>query len=253
MKTFLSIFVFFSYFCANAQNSQDTLSIYFDFNSSSLTSEAKETLDTFNSSEHGPILSVVAHCDTSGTKNYNLKLAQQRLDVVLAEVDSTAKSTIAQGEKISSKAKNYDAAYFRRVDIISTGSMSEDATLTEVFDEFFNDSDLKRVNIDMTILFYEGESRMTPESVPEVEELYKLMKLNPTINVHIHGHVCCGNNYILSKNRAYAVYMYLLSRKISGKRMKYTGHSNSIPKAWPEDTPEAKNANRRVGLEFNKQ
>jgi len=254
MKTLLSIFVFFSYFCANAQNSQDTLSIYFEFNSFVLSGAEKENLMTFNSNEHGSILSVIAHCDTSGTKEYNLNLAQQRLRTVLKEVDSTAKSTIAQGEKISSQAKNYDAAFYRRVDIIYNIEVlsTEQATLTESFEAFINDPEVKNTTIDLKILFYPGESVMLPESLPEVQELYTLMKRNPSVSVHIHGHVCCGHNYVLSKNRAYSVYMYMLARKISGKRMRYTGHSNSIPKVWPEDTAEAKDANRRVSLEFSK-
>ncbi|NRA11458.1 MAG: hypothetical protein HRT57_05850 [Crocinitomicaceae bacterium] len=204
-----------------------------------------------NSSKHVIIISVVAHCDTSGSQSYNLRLAQKRLDAVLLKIDSTAKTTIAQGEKISSKAKNYDAQLHRRVDIIYSDKSKEPPNLTEGVAEFMQNSNSK-FNIDLEILFYPGESRMLPKCFPEVKELLRVMKKHPTLEVHIHGHVCCGQNYILSKNRAYVIYMYLMENRIMGRRMKYTGHSNSQPRTWPEVTAKDKDSNRRVSLEFSK-
>ena len=90
MKTLLSIIVFFSFCSVNAQNSQDTLSVYFDFNKSTLSGASNEDLMEFNTSEHMTVIRVVAHCDTSGSQAYNLKLAQKRLDAVLLKIDSTA-------------------------------------------------------------------------------------------------------------------------------------------------------------------
>lgn len=254
MKTLLSIFVFFSFCSVNAQNSQDTLSIYFDFNSHVLTSLATERLSVFNKSEHGFVKFVIAHCDTSGTNKYNLNLAQQRINTVLNIIDSTSQSTIAEGENVSSKSVNYDAALFRRVDVIytSTSSVSKPPSLKESFETFISDEELKKITIDLTILFYPGEAILLPESTSEVLQLYRILKYNPNIDIHIHGHVCCGENYILSKNRANEVYNYCLSKGISRTRMKYTGHSNSQPKVWPEVTAEDKDANRRVSVEFAK-
>ncbi|MDC1385495.1 OmpA family protein [Crocinitomicaceae bacterium] len=251
MKTLLSLFVFFSFCSVNAQNSQDTLSIYFDFNKSTISSASSEDLMEFNASEHMTIISVVAHCDTSGSQAYNLKLAQKRLDAVLLKIDSTATTTIAQGEKISSKAKNYDAQFYRRVDIIYSDKSKEPLSLTESVVEFIESKDVK-LNIDLKILFYPGEARLLPECFSEVQEFLSIMKKNPNLEVHIHGHVCCGPNYILSKNRAHGIYMYLLENRINAKRMKYTGHSNTQPRKWPENTVENRDANRRVSLEFTK-
>lgn len=257
MKTLISVYVFFSFCSVNAQNSRDTLSIYFDFNSHALNTKAIGKLTLFNSSDHGSINVVIAHCDTSGSKKYNLNLAQQRIDAVLELIDSTAQSTIAEGENVSSKVINYDAALFRRVDIIydASSSLSESKsplTLKESFEAFIGTEEKKRVTIDLSILFYPGEAVLLPESASEVLELYRILKHNPTIDVHIHGHVCCGENYILSKNRANEVYNYCLSKGISRTRMKYTGHSNSQPKVWPEVTAEDKDSNRRVSVEFTK-
>ncbi len=251
MKTLLSIFVFFSFCSVNAQNSQDTLSVYFDFNKSTLSGASNEDLMEFNTSEHATIISIVAHCDTSGSQAYNLKLAQKRLDAVLLKIDSTANTTIAQGEKISSKAKNYDAQFYRRVDIIYSDKSKEPPSLTESIAEFVESTETK-LNIDLKILFYPGEARLLPECFSEVQEFLAIMKKNPSLDVHIHGHVCCGPNYILSKNRANAIYMYMLENRISSKRMKYTGHSNTQPRKWPENTVENRDANRRVSLVFSK-
>ena len=258
MKTLFSIFVFFSFCSVNAQNSQDTLSIYFEFNSHALTSEANESIKHFNSSEHGSVILVVAHCDTVGTPSYNIKLANRRLKAVLGYVDSTAKISIAEGEKNSSQSKHYDAGLFRRVDIIYTSSaepivaLSNSLNLRASFNAFIEDPEAKKVTIDLKLLFYQGESILLPESGEEVLELYRLLKHNPTIEIHLHGHVCCGGNYVLSKNRANAVFNYCLSKGISSSRMKYTGHSNSQPKVWPELTLDDRDANRRVSVEFTK-
>lgn len=251
MKTLLSLFVFFSFCSVNAQNSQDTLSVYFDFNKSILSDASNKELIEFNASQHMTIISVVAHCDTSGSQPYNLKLAQKRLDAVLLKIDSTANSTIAQGEKISSKAKNYDAQFYRRVDIIYSDKPEKKPSLTESVAEFVESSNTK-LNIDLKILFYPGEARLLPECFSEVQEFLAIMKQNPLLDVHIHGHVCCGPNYILSKNRAHAIYMYMLENRINAKRMKYTGHSNTQPRKWPENTIENRDENRRVSLVFSK-
>lgn len=251
MKTLISLFVFFSFCSVNAQNSQDTLSVYFDFNKSTLSGTTIEDLMELNISEHMRIISVVAHCDTSGSQAYNLMLAQKRLDAVLLKIDSTANSTIAQGEKVSSKAKDYDAQFYRRVDIIYWLKTKEQQSLTESIAEFVKSPDIS-LNFDLKILFYPGEARLLPKCFSEVQELLAIMKQNRLLDVHIHGHVCCGPNYILSKNRAHAIYMYLLENRINAKRMKYTGHSNTQPRKWPENTIENRDANRRVSLEFSK-
>lgn len=253
MKTLLSIFVFFSFFCTSAQISQDTLSIYFDLDISSLDSSAIKQIREFNSSNHGEIVLIEAHCDTSGTTVYNMMLAFDRMTNVVNAIDSTAESNIAHGESISAEALEYDPALYRRVDIIynSKKDLSK-LPWDEQLKAFVSDSTIKHTFIDINILFFPGEAIMKKPSYADVEKLYKYMRNNPEITVHIHGHVCCGHNYVLSKNRAHAVYMYLLERRISYKRMKYTGHSNTVPKVWPEDSAEAKDANRRVSLEFSK-
>lgn len=126
-------------------------------------------------------------------------------------------------------------------------SFSTDAVTTFLADE--NATELK---LDMTILFFNASDKVLPESEPELKELQKVMKKNPELKAVIHGHVCCQPNQEISEARARAVCMYLIKNKISNERLSYEGHSNTQPKAWPEETEEDQKLNRRVSVVFKK-
>ena len=75
------------------------------------------------------------------------------------------------------------------------------------------------------------------------------LKENQNISIRIQGHTDNqGNaaaNQILSKNRAKAVYQFLMDHGISGTRLKYKGYGQSKPIAT-NDTEEGRALNRRT-------
>lgn len=240
-------------------NAQDTLSIYFDFNSSSISSEGINKLKTFSKSKYDQVTSISAYCDTVGTSNYNQKLAKRRLNSVLYLVQTKAKSTSLNGESAAAKMENYDAAEARRVDIIYTtlpditspAYTEGQVILKKEFNDFVASSE-KTKTMDLKLLFIPGYPVLIKTSVPEIQELYELMNDNPGVDAYIHGHVCCADDYKLSYDRGVMVHDYLTTRGISKDRLKYMGHSNKDPKVNPEVTEADRLANRRVTVVFTK-
>ena len=86
-------------------------------------------------------------------------------------------------------------------------------------------------------------------SKTELNKLTDLLVANPDIKIEISGHTDNqGNaaaNQILSKNRAKAVYQFLMDHGISGTRLKYKGYGQSKPIAT-NDTEEGRALNRRT-------
>ena len=72
------------------------------------------------------------------------------------------------------------------------------------------------------------------------------LQKNPSISVHIRGHVCCRAGKRISRQRARNVYRYLRRSGISKDRLSHAGYSNTIPLADPERTQEDERRNRRV-------
>jgi outer membrane protein OmpA-like peptidoglycan-associated protein len=102
----------------------------------------------------------------------------------------------------------------------------------------------------LNIKFIEGKSKIQSESYAEIERLFKYLKENPNLTLVIRGHVCCGNNDRISKNRARAVYKELSRRGIAKNRMQYVGMSNRDPLVYPEKSNADRQKNRRVDVKL---
>lgn len=99
------------------------------------------------------------------------------------------------------------------------------------------------------IFFESGKSVLKEESYPELLRLIKLLELNASISIEIHGHTDDvgkdDDNLLLSQARAEAVVEYLKEKKINSSRLLAKGFGESKPIA--ENTSEVgKQLNRRV-------
>lgn len=103
----------------------------------------------------------------------------------------------------------------------------------------------------LPIMFEGGKWTILDKSLKYVEALKETLVQNPELHVHIRGHVCCGNNKRISRNRARSVYKYLLSEGISRKRISFKGYGNTIPLAFPELNAHDRSMNRRVDVVFS--
>ena len=99
------------------------------------------------------------------------------------------------------------------------------------------------------IFFESGKFDLKPESEVELKNLHVFLSNNPSLRIEIAGHTDNvgeeADNLLLSKNRAEAVYTYLIINGIAKERSTFKGYGESQPVA-SNDTPEGRAANRRT-------
>lgn len=115
------------------QLAQINVEIEFDLNSAMIKPASYRTLGSIADAMHNPILLgykflVVGNTDTTGTREINLKLSQERADAVMQalattfRVDPRRLQAVGLGEENLQDAKNPHAAINRRVQIFNLGS-----------------------------------------------------------------------------------------------------------------------------------
>lgn len=85
-----------------------------------------------------------------------------------------------------------------------------------------------------------------------LEELALQLKKDPTIHIHVRGHVCCGDGQRLSRLRAHRVYQFLVDYGAPEERLSWEGYNNRCPHVWPEESDEDEARNRRVDFVLRK-
>lgn len=135
-------------------------------------------------------------------------------------------------------------------------SISEnlDASNLDKYTEIEKDLYLVPIEIGQTIrlnnLFFDtGEYELKQSSNSELKNLLKLLTSNPNMKIEITGHTdnvgSNANNMKLSKNRAEAVYNWLIENNVSTNKIKAVGKGENDPIA-DNRTEEGKQQNRRV-------
>lgn len=265
---------------------QNLKTVYFDF-------DVSETIipdfDIPKNDSNYRIVSITAHCDTSGSKVYNDQLAMERFNFVFLELqkrgylfDPLMENNV-YGEQSAIEASNYTAKDWRKVDIefeqvkepsrsantqarnqvrqsaapdtITVPQEIEKTTETlskSAVKKFANEDSEEELEFDLTILFVNASTRILQESEPQLFELLEIMQKNPTLHATFHGHVCCQPHQIISEGRARTVAIFLRENGIPADRIDFMGHSNTQPKVWPEVTDEDRKSNRRVSVVFRK-
>lgn len=103
------------------------------------------------------------------------------------------------------------------------------------------------------LLFETGEANLQKGSDYALEILTLILNENPQMRIDIHGHTdnvgSDEDNLELSRERARAVYDYLLAAKIDPLRLSHDGFGSSRPVA-DNETPEGRALNRRVEFEI---
>lgn len=116
-------------------------------------------------------------------------------------------------------------------------------------DIYMNPIEAGRTVVLNNVFFDTDKSVLRKESELELSKLVELMKSNPKLRVEIGGHTdnqgSREHNLTLSRNRAKAVYDYLVSQGVKADRMRYKGYGFEQPVA-ENDTPEGRSLNRRT-------
>lgn len=231
-------------------NSQDTLQVFFENNSSTVPSEF---LDSLGSLENVHILEIHGFTDINGSKEHNMGLSGRRVQSVehiLAKLDKTVLVNVQEKAHGEVQIPSRDYAEDRRVDIVyeeKIAPIENTKTLTEELAEAEAGKTVTMKNMN----FVGGEAILLPKSVPTLSELVKVMRDNPELKIKIEGHICCSleDETDLSTRRAFMVYNHLINNGIDASRLAYEGFGNTraIYK-FPEQTPEQQSANRRVEI-----
>ncbi len=103
------------------------------------------------------------------------------------------------------------------------------------------------------ILFDTGKWNIKSNNLDKIDNVVKILQLNPTINVQIEGHtdIYGGESYnrVLSQKRANEIVNYLISKGIASNRLKAVGYGSKKPVA-PNNTEAGRSKNRRIEVKI---
>ncbi|WP_421753141.1 OmpA family protein [Croceimicrobium sp.] len=244
---------------AYLQAQQDTLvyfEVRFDLDSDRLKASEKESLDSLLQQYPISILKGVklyGHTDSLADIEYNRKLSKRRVLAVLQylvyqKLDPRLASTDFYGEE-KPRYSNAPEERFknRRVEL----EFLVDLTLLPDPERKISEQNLETgTKIRLANLNFVGNQAIPMwHSMDELRELLLVMERNPELELKLHGHVCCSNDFELSVARARMVYDFLLSQGISKNRLEYQGHGNKQP-LFDEVDEKSRALNRRVEAEI---
>ena len=239
--------------------------IYFDFNSWDLRPGAAEVLDSvaelaLNAKRYK--MQLAGHADCVDDDVINILIAGERVKVVRSYLISRGLDLKSlDGRSFGKKQLKYTGEHKglnRRVEISAqiwdpnVVKAAEEAYVTEtaLYEKLEQVKVGDHINL-RNISFYQGRDILLPNGEEPLIELYTFLNDNPNVEIDIHGHVCCANNYPLSVDRASRVYHILYDKGIDKSRMRFSGFGNSKPIA-DEATEVGKQRNRRVEVLITK-
>ena len=130
--------------------------------------------------------------------------------------------------------------------IVEKEAMKQEIQANEMFEKVNSGQPLV-----LYINFETGKSAIKNESQPIIDEIYKMLKDNPSLKITIEGHTDnAGNkasNQTLSEQRAASVKTALVNKGIAADRIKTVGYGQEKPIA-DNSTEEGKAKNRRVEI-----
>lgn len=250
---FISCFVFTTH--ALKAQEEEVSSVYFAFDKFNIIkSEAEKIIQFVQQKDSTKIATVeiFGYCDDRGKDDYNLVLSNKRANAVrdlLIKNGVTNKIIITiegKGRILidddivdnlpEARSKN------RRVDVvinfIPPPPIVEEPGIHKNIKKDLIVGD--RIYLEL-IRFERGSSKLTYETRKELDRVAKMMLKHKNYHFEIQGHVCCTPSFHkeaidrqtkkreLSKNRALAVYKYLILKKIDKKRMTHVGLGNTQP------------------------
>ncbi len=229
-----------------------TYSVYFNTAVYQPDAVAMKTLNTIAlqcKSGKAGIISISGYSDSVGTTERNQLLSERRANSVkeiFAQKAIDLKTAVVAGKNETTEFGGADFYKNRRVDIVTKATAQKpDLPLDKKIEEA-GVGDLIRLE---NMTFYNNISIPLPESIPVMEELYRIMSSEPTLVIAIEGHICCVDDDIsnLSGERAKVVYDFLLDKGIEESRMSWKGFGHTRP-LNNETTAEEKQMNRRVEI-----
>jgi outer membrane protein OmpA-like peptidoglycan-associated protein len=227
---------------AQKEIQKDSISVSFAYNQSEVL-DANKLITQLSKIEPASLsfIQLVGYTDSTGSLERNNTLAADRIksvEVLLKEsgFNQIKVETINANETSGFRAVPDELN--RRVDLLFFVKVSPPKLAFEL-----------NKPLNLNINFKGGTADILPISYPNLEKLKNVMLEDTTLQLKLHGHVCCANDMELSVKRAYAVMRYLSLNDIDYKRMLAEGFSNSML-LFPDDSEEHMSQNRRVEAIF---
>ena len=134
---------------------------------------------------------------------------------------------------------------------------------TELYTRKITDLEVGENLILKNVNFYPGRHYPMEEARPALENLLKVMKENPTLEIEIQGHICCvpyghdcldidTHRHNLSLERSKYVCNYLIRNGINKSRLSYQGFGGKHRLIKIERTEDDRMRNRRVEIKIIK-
>ncbi|MFM1874748.1 MAG: hypothetical protein RL266_485 [Bacteroidota bacterium] len=264
-------------------NAQDSIkhTVFYGFNQFELQNEQVSDLADWLQNIPDSVLKIVivGYTDRLGSDAYNLHLSELRAQHVLSFIEQRAQFsykmslTDAKGEKFATEVENGNPSD-RKVEVIITRFPSQHPNEQTV-------QKVDLVNVENTAIdrlakmkegetlvlenlnFIPGQHFLMPMALPELNKLIQILKDRPSLEIGIHGHICCKldsmdgldlntGTYSLSENRAKYIFDQLILAGIDARRLQYKGFAGSMPLVFPELTEEDRAKNRRVEVKILK-
>lgn len=243
----------------------DTLNLYFDIDIYALNKNHKELLNAKLykiDSINNYIIYIEGSADYLGTEEYNQSLSENRAKEIADylksyfKVDSPSIIYKGIGEQIKGDFVDEENTGIQKDRSVKVILKKKDISQKFVVGESFVLKNLQ---------FEPGRHILRPFAIAEREKLLNIMLENPTLEIEIQGHVCCGayigdadhldydtNTYNLSETRAKSIYGYLIRNGINAERLSYKGFAFDKPLIFPEKSSEDAYTNRRVEIKIVK-
>jgi len=251
-KVTLFFLVFFSFLQAQEQ---PVHSVFFEFDkyniSDKQTTEIVEFITKIDTNRVESI-EIFGYCDDRGSNDYNYKLSNNRAQTIknllVAKgvkikiiIQIEGKGRVLIDDDILDKIPEIRAKS-RRVDIVvNTKETPLKLDIPGVYTAFKKQMVVgDRIYLEK-LYFERGSSKLTSKACAELDKIALQLHRYPALHIEIQGHVCCTPTHQkeavdkdtrkreLSKNRAKAVYNYLIYRLVKKERLTYKGLGNSQP------------------------
>ncbi|WP_343635927.1 OmpA family protein [Fluviicola sp.] len=241
----LTVVIFSVAFC-RAQNEvrKDSITASFAYNQSEIL-DAEKLLSQLEKMDASSLtlIRLVGYTDSTGSLKRNKALASDRIRSVERLLNNSGLNRVKVETLNANETSGFRTApdvLNRRVDLLVYGKIT--VTKPKLTVEL-------NTPLNLNINFVGGKSEFLTSSYPNLEELKNLMLEDSTLQLKLHGHVCCDNDMPLSIKRAEAVMNFLVQNGIDPKRMSAQGFSNTM-ELVPDNSEEHMSMNRRVEAIF---
>lgn len=247
-------------------------SVYFLRNSDQLNEESKKKLDSLAQLKTQLIFRVFGNCDPSGNAELNKLLSENRANVVTKYLQGkigqniNLKNAVGLGieKQINDNSTEELRRKNRRVDIfiektLVPGEKQYRKMLPSFFSVKVSQMKVKDTFSLPDVNFIGGRHVWLPKGDRLLNQLFKILYENPSLEVELQGHICCDydnfdgedsdlGTFNLSWTRANAIKEFLLKQGLESARIKVKGLGHLNPVVYPELSEIDRVLNRRVEI-----